>query len=99
MSADVPASARTGETIHVSAHAVSADAPVVDFHWDFGDGTSTEGARVSHVYTRPADYRVTLRVTGVDGLATELGLPVKVTGALRAFPDLSTNRREADALQ
>jgi hypothetical protein len=51
------------------------------------------------VYTRPADYRVSLSVTGVDGLATDLGLPVKVTGALPAFPDLSTNRREADAVQ
>jgi len=98
-SAEVPASARTGETIHVSAHALSDDAPVVDFHWDFGDGTSADGARVSHVYTRPADYRVSLSVTGVDGLATELGLPVRVTGALPAFPDLSTNRREADAVQ
>jgi len=77
-SAQVPASARTGETLQVSAHAVSDDVPAVDYHWDFGDGTS---------------------VKGVDGLATELGLAVKVTGALKAFPDLSTNRREADAVK
>ena len=98
-SAQVPASARTGEPLEVSAHAVSDDAPAVDYHWDFGDGTSAEGERVSHVYTRPADYHVSLSVKGVDGLATELGLAVKVTGALKAFPDLSTNRREADAVK
>jgi len=99
LSAQVPASARTGETLQVSAHAVSQDAPVVDFHWDFGDGTSADGARVSHTYTRASDYRVLLSGKGVDGLATELGFPVKVTGALPAFPNLSTNRREADAVQ
>ncbi|HEY2340997.1 MAG TPA: PKD domain-containing protein, partial [Steroidobacteraceae bacterium] len=99
LSAQVPASARTGETIQLSAHAVSDDAPVVDYHWNFGDGTSADGAHVSHVYTRPADYRVSLSVKGLDGLATELGFPVKVTGDLKAFPNLSTNRREADAVQ
>ena len=65
--------------------------------WDFGDGTSAEGARSAHAYTRPADYLVRLTVTGVDGLSTELEFPVKVTGVLHAFPTLSTNRREADA--
>jgi alpha-galactosidase len=96
-SAQVPGSAATGETIQVSAHAESDDAPIVDYRWDFGDGTSAAGARASHAYTRPADYRIRLSVKGVDGLATELEFPVKVTGPLNAFPDLSTNRREADA--
>jgi hypothetical protein len=99
LSAQVPASARIGETLQVSAHAVSDDAPVVDFHWDFGDGTSADGARISHTYTRASDYRVRVSGKGVDGLGTELEFPVKVTGALPAFPNLSTNRREADAVQ
>ena len=99
LSAQVPASARTGETIQVSAHAVSDDAPAVAYHWDFGDGTSADGARASHTYTRASNYRVRLSGKGVDGLGTELELPVNVTGALNGFPDLSTNRREADAMQ
>jgi len=96
-SAQVPGSAATGETIQVSAQVESDDAPIVDYRWDFGDGTSAAGARASHAYTRPADYRIRLSVKGVDGLATELEFPVKVTGLLNAFPDLSTNRRESDA--
>jgi alpha-galactosidase len=99
LSAQVPASTRTGETIQVSAQAVSDDSPVVAYHWDFGDDTSADGARASHTYTRASNYRVRLSGKGVDGLGTELEFPVNVTGALNGFPDLSTNRREADATQ
>jgi alpha-galactosidase len=97
VSAQVPQSAATGETLQVSAQAVSDDTPIVDYHWDFGDGTNAEGARAAHAYTRAADYLIRLTITGVDGLSTEREFPVKVTGVLHAFPNLSTNRREADA--
>jgi alpha-galactosidase len=96
-SAQVPASAAIGETIQLAAKALGEDAPIVDYHWDFGDGTGADGARAAHAYTRAADYRMRLTVKGVDGLGTELEFPVKVSGVLPAFPDLSTNRREEDA--
>jgi alpha-galactosidase len=99
-SAQVPESAATGETFQVFVQGAGDDsAGIVDYHWDFGDGTSAQGARSAHAYTRPADYLIRVTVTGVDGLSTELEFPVKVTGALHAFPNLSTNRREADASQ
>ena len=98
-SAEVPGSAATGETIQLAAQAASDDAPIVGYHWDFGDGTSAEGARTTHAYTRAADYVIRLTVTGLDGPGTELQFPVKVTGLLHPFPNLSTNRREAAALQ
>jgi hypothetical protein len=98
-SAQVPGSASIGEPVQVAAQAKSDDAPIVEYRWDFGDGTGAEGARASHTYTRSADYRVRLSVKGVDGLGTELEFPLKVTGSLRAFPDLSTNRREPGAVR
>jgi alpha-galactosidase len=98
-SAQVPASSATGETIRVAAQAVSDEEPIVDWHWDFGDGTSAEGARSTHAYTRASDYLIRLTVTGVDGSSTELEFPVRVAGGLHAFPDLSTNRRDTDAVQ
>jgi hypothetical protein len=98
-SAQVPATSTTGETIRVAAQALSDEEPVIDWHWDFGDGTSAEGARATHAYTRASDYLIRLTVKGVDGSATELEFPVKVAGVLHAFPDLSTNRRDADAAQ
>jgi hypothetical protein len=97
VSAQVPASAATGETIQLVSQALSRDEPIVDWHWDFGDGTSAEGARVTHAFTRASDYLIRLTVKGVGDSATELEFPVKVAGALHAFPDLSTNRRDADA--
>ena len=99
-SAQVPESAVTGESFQVSAESAGEDgAAIVDYHWDFGDGTSAEGTHSTHAYTRPADYLVRLKVTGVDGLSTELEFPVRVSGVLHAFPNLGTNRREADVPQ
>lgn len=36
------------------------------FSWDFGDGTAAEGADVAHVFDRPGEYLVRLRV-GLTG--------------------------------
>ncbi|MBV8146482.1 MAG: PKD domain-containing protein [Gammaproteobacteria bacterium] len=96
--AQVPATAGTGETVRVAARAVNEDAPIVDYRWDFGDGTSAQGPRAAHAYTRPADYLVRLTTKGVEGGEAALEFHLAVTGVLRAFPDLSTNRRGADAL-
>ena len=99
-SAQVPESAATGDSFQVFAEGAGGDgAAIVDYHGDFGDGTSAEGARSAHAYTRPADYLVRLTVTGVDGLSTDLDFPVKVSGVMHAFPTLSTNRRETGAPQ
>jgi alpha-galactosidase len=97
--AQVPASAPVGATLQVAAQALSDELPVIGWHWDFGDGTSAEGAHATHAYTQASDYLVRLTVTGVDGASTGLEFPVKVAGTLHAFPDLSTNRRDADAAQ
>lgn len=36
-------------------------------HWDFGDGTSADGAEVEHRFGAPGAYDVSLTVTGADG--------------------------------
>jgi hypothetical protein len=40
------------------------------FAWDFGDGRQASGQAVSHVYTLPGHYRVTLRAVTATGEAT-----------------------------
>ncbi len=45
--------------------AADADGDAVSFSWDLGDGTRTSGPSVTHVYTSPGDYQVTL--TATDG--------------------------------
>lgn len=51
------------------------DYDLLTYHWDFGDGASAEGAKVSHVYEKSGVYRVVLTVkdsTGSDcGVASD----------------------------
>jgi len=68
-------SARVDEEISFDASAsTDADGVIVSYSWDFGDGTTADGATVSHVYGDVGSYIVTLTVTddfgdtGVDTL-------------------------------
>ena len=94
--AEVPSAANAGETIHLSAQTEAAGVPAVGYRWDFGDGTSASGARVSHAYTRAANFKIRLTVDGVDGVPAVQSFSVKVAGNLKAFPNLSDNRRFPD---
>ncbi len=42
------------------------------FTWDFGDGTSAEGARVTHAYADLGDYTVVLTAVAPDGTRAEV---------------------------
>jgi len=90
---EVPASAKTGETFSVSAEAEAGGVPVVEYHWDFGDGITAEGRAVPHAYTHSGEYTIVLKVEGVDGGESQKSFSVKVTGGLKAHSNLRDNRR------
>ena len=49
-------------------------ATIVDDRWDFGDGTLLHGAELTHTYSRPGIYALTLRViddTGASDTETQ----------------------------
>jgi len=94
--AQVPSVANTGETIYLSVQTDDAGPPVVEYHWDFGDGASANGPKVSHAYTTAAPFTVRLTLNGVDGVPTVQSFSVKVIGNLRARPNLTDNRRFLD---
>ena len=58
------------------------------YHWNFGDGTSADGVKVTHTYEKPGTYKVTLTVDDGSGskcsrasdsfTATVYGQPVSV---------------------
>jgi len=91
--AQVPSVANTGETIHLSAQTEGAGVPAVEYHWDFGDGITASGAKVSHAYTRAAPFTIRLTVDGVDGVPAVQSFSVNVIGDLRALHNLGDNRR------
>lgn len=65
-----------------------SSSPIVSYHWDFGDGkySSAKGslsAPVTHMYTKPGDYTVTLTVTNKCGCSTTETLDVHVDPNIR----------------
>jgi hypothetical protein len=82
-----PANGQAGALLELHAGAASADAPVLDYQWEFGDGVSAEGAEVSHAYTQPGQYAVTVTATGVNGRTARNTLAISITGMVPTVYD------------
>jgi len=96
VTANVPSIANVGETVQLLAQSELAEVPAVNYLWDFGDGTGADGPKVSHTYTRAANFTIHLTVQGIDGLPAVQIFSVKAIGNLRAYPSLLDNRRFRD---
>jgi len=58
----------TGETIYFNASdSYDLDGYIVNYFWDFGDGTNATGVTVSHSYAEDGSFTVNLTVTDDDG--------------------------------
>jgi len=58
----------SGEPIYFNASdSYDLDGYIVDYFWDFGDGTNATGIAVSHAYVENGSYTVKLTVTDDDG--------------------------------
>lgn len=55
------------------------------FHWDFGDGTSTNNVNPSHFYNIPGVYHAVLTVTGPGGCTDTKQQTITVRGPYGAF--------------
>lgn len=58
---------RRGVLIPFHGSGQDPDGTVVSYEWFFGDGTNSSGQNVTHAYTAPGDYTVTLVVRDNDG--------------------------------
>jgi len=72
-------SASAGQVVTFKTAGVS-QAPVLAWHWNFGDGTSLDGATVNHAYTLPGHYQVTVIATGLNSKMSNKTLDITVTG-------------------
>lgn len=75
-----PVAPKVGETVNFSAAASNdPDGTIVSYDWDFGDGATDEGERVSHVYQDRNIYVVVLVVTDNDGASSSANQNIVVT--------------------
>ena len=65
------------------------DGVIIQFEWDFGDGTSGSGENVTHTYTAAGTVTVVLRVTDDDGETATNSKKIYVTPADPAGPTAS----------
>ena len=61
-----PYGGEVGDTIYLSAQANDPGDDILTFEWDFGDGQSAFGEKVTHIYLYPGLFDVTLTVRDGD---------------------------------
>lgn len=55
------------------------DGSIMNYTWNFGDGTNGTGINVTHAYTAEGNYTVTLNITDNDGLTNSTSKSIRVT--------------------
>ncbi len=70
---------------------------IVRYEWDFGDGRTSQGQRVSHTFQEPGVYEVRLTVTDRDGASSTASLSIHVLSFASAW-DVRVGEAPADAV-
>lgn len=78
-----PPGGKAPATIRFDASAArDPDGSLVDWRWDFGDGTQGSGPVISHRYADGGQYFPTLTVRDNDGLSRSLTQPLRLEAGL-----------------
>jgi alpha-galactosidase len=78
--ARVPERGIVGQLETLSAETSIESVPVVAFHWDFGDGTTSNAPEAHHAFTHPGTFTVRLNAVGIEGTSFENSFPISVSG-------------------
>jgi alpha-galactosidase len=96
--ATIPSTGGAGETIQFVARPASETEPVLQYTWDFGDGTSATGAATGHAYTHAGKFQVRVRSIGIAGSSAEQSGEVTIHGAV-STKYVPQAKRRLDGLQ
>jgi alpha-galactosidase len=72
----------TGKSATFTAESTEGSVPALSYHWDFGDGTSADGIRVTHSYTHAGSFTVHLTANGIEGIPFEKSIQVTAAGVI-----------------
>jgi hypothetical protein len=84
---------QAGGSVDFSAAASSSAAPVLACHWDFGDGSSMDGMKVTHAFTHAGNYAVQVTATGLGATTMRKAFSVSVSGEVSTLFDPGRKQR------
>ncbi len=87
------ASGKAGDSIDFSAAASSSAAPVLGCHWEFGDGSSMDGMKVTHAFTHAGKYVVRVTATGLGATTARKAFGVTISGEVSTLFDAGRKQR------
>ena len=96
--ATIPSTGEAGETIQFVARPASEIEPVLQYVWDFGDGTSATGAATGHAYTHAGKFQVRVHSIGIADSSAEQRGEVTIHGAV-STKYVPQAKRRLDGLQ
>ena len=74
-----PDSALVNQTITLDAsQSYDTDGNIVNYTWNFGDGETGYGVTVTHSYSEPGNYTITLTVIDNDGLSNSTSKQIEI---------------------
>ena len=81
-----PKNAGIGDEIHFNSISYDSDGYIVNYTWNFGDGSIGYGRNVSHVYTSNGTYQINLTITDDGGAVAEARMNITVGGMIYVSP-------------
>jgi PKD repeat protein len=80
--ATLPSTGNAGETLCFTARPASETEPVLQYTWNFGDGTSVSGSNVSHAFTHAGTYQVRVHAVGLAASSKAQSNSLTIHGAV-----------------
>ncbi len=70
---------KVGQVVYFYDKSTDSNGEIVEWLWDFGDGTTSNQQSPTHIFTQPGNYTVTLSVKDNDGQTSSKSIAIKVT--------------------
>jgi alpha-galactosidase len=87
INAHLPGQAAVGQPAEFAADVEASSVPALDYHWNFGDGTSSSGAEVWHTFTHPGTFTVRLTAAGIEDIPFEKTWQISASGSFNSTFD------------